>query len=160
MTRLSNTELVVDKDVTDDHLTGSLKTLSDDQMILTTIPYDEGWNVTVDGKAVEIEESADALVAFRVADAGEHRVELRYMPKTIALGIGCTLICTVIFVAILILYPFFKNKRPIKGLILVAGEEQPPVQTEEDEADVEPGDLGEDDPEEESSPRHTKTQKK
>ena len=160
MTRLSNTELVVDKDVTDDHLTGSLKTLSDDQMILTTIPYDEGWNVTVDGKAVEIEESADALVAFRVADAGEHRVELRYMPKTIALGIGCTLICTVIFVAILILYPFFKNKRPIKGLILVAGEEQPPVQTEEDDADVEPGDLGEDDPEEESSPRHTKTQKK
>ena len=160
MTRLSNTELVVDKDVTDDHLTGSLKTLSDDQMILTTIPYDEGWNVTVDGKAVEIEESADALVAFRVADAGEHRVELRYMPKTIALGIGCTLICTVIFVAILILYPFFKNKRPIKGLILVAGEEQPPVQTEEDEADVELGDLGEDDPEEESSPRHTKTQKK
>ena len=160
MQRLAAIQLQVDEGCADDHLTGSLTTTAASQMILTTIPYDEGWNVTVDGKPVEIEKTADALVAFRVDAAGDHEIELQYMPATIRLGIICSVSCAIIFLAILVLYPFFKHKRPVKGLVLVDGAELPYVATEEDLAAIEAGDLGADENNEAPAEQTKKTSKK
>ena len=52
---------------------------------MTTIPYDKGWQVTVDGVPVEAYEVVDALLAFDVPD-GEHTVTLRYAPREYKIG--------------------------------------------------------------------------
>jgi hypothetical protein len=73
-------------DSVDDHLTGTISTLSDSQMILTTIPYDEGWNVYLNGEKVKTYEALGALMAFDVSTAGEYTLELEYFPECYRLG--------------------------------------------------------------------------
>lgn len=52
-------------------------TLSQDGMILFSIPYDKGWSVVVDGREQEPIAVADGLLAVE-AKAGGHSLELRY----------------------------------------------------------------------------------
>ncbi len=104
----SNPQLVIDEGYTDDHMTGKITTSEQDQMILTTIPYDKGWKLTVDGKPTEIYETLDALIAFDVEDAGEHSIELRYMPKIYKISFTISVIGLVLFVLLCIIDIFFK----------------------------------------------------
>ena len=71
---------------TEDRLYGTLNTDTDSQMILTTIPYDEGWKIYVDGIEQAPYKALDALIAFDVAEAGEHTLELRYDPEIYHMG--------------------------------------------------------------------------
>ena len=71
---------------TEDNLTGSIKTNKASETIQTTIPYDEGWGVYVDGKKVEIFKTFDALMAFKIDNAGEHTLEFRYEPSVYRIG--------------------------------------------------------------------------
>ena len=104
----ANPQLAIDEGFTDDHMTGTITTAEQDQMILTTIPYDKGWNVTVDGKPVEIYETLDALVAFDIEEAGEHSIELRYMPKIYKVSFAISVTGLVLFVLLCIIDIFFK----------------------------------------------------
>ena len=142
MKRLSETTLVIDEGYTDSHLFGSVTTSSDSQLMFTSIPYDEGWNVYVDGERVDIINSADALISFRIDGAGEHRVELRYMPTTVALGLSVSIICTVIFIALLCLYPFIKRIPVLRNIVLIQGTELPVAPTAESLAEITRGDIG------------------
>lgn len=45
--------------------------------LFTSIPYDKGWMVYVDGKKVKIDKNFNALIKFEV-DAGSHEVEMKY----------------------------------------------------------------------------------
>jgi uncharacterized membrane protein YfhO len=45
--------------------------------IITSIPYDEGWSVYVDGTEIEVNTFANAFIAFDVP-SGEHSIELSY----------------------------------------------------------------------------------
>ncbi|MBO7250250.1 MAG: YfhO family protein [Clostridia bacterium] len=104
----ANPQLQIDEGFTDSHFTGSIKTENQNQMILTTIPYDEGWQITVDGKPVEIYETLDALIAFDIADAGDHSLEFRYAPRIYKLA---TLICITgisLFIMLCIIDKFFR----------------------------------------------------
>ena len=44
---------------------GTLTSPRNNQIIQTTLPYDEGWKIYVDGQRVGIFQTLDALVAFR-----------------------------------------------------------------------------------------------
>lgn len=46
-------------------------------VIYTSIPYDKGWNVFVDGKKIETKRIGDALLAFDI-EKGNHIIELKY----------------------------------------------------------------------------------
>ena len=70
----------------EDHLTGTIQTDRNSQLIQTTIPFDKGWKVYVDGEEVETFQTLDALVAFRIDEAGEHTLEMRYLPDVYVLG--------------------------------------------------------------------------
>ncbi len=156
MERLSATALTIDEGYTDSHLFGSVTTTSESQLMFTSIPYDEGWNIYVDGKRVDIIESADALISFRIEGAGEHRVELRYMPKTVALGLTVSIVSAFIFLLLLCLYPFLKRLPVFRNVILIQGEELPPVLTPEYTAAIEPGDIGAEDDEVSPPPKPSK----
>ena len=74
-------------------------TIEDSPWVLTSIPYDDSWEVKVDGEVIEIEEVWDSLLAFKV-DAGEHLIEMTYKPNGLAVGVAVTFITGILFVSI------------------------------------------------------------
>lgn len=66
------------------HLSGSFE-LADNDVLLFTIPYDEGWACLVDGKEAPIEQVLGLFMAVR-ANAGAHTYELRYTPPGLVAG--------------------------------------------------------------------------
>ena len=99
---------------TDDNLFGTIKTSSTNQMIMTTIPYDEGWKVFVDGAQTEIYKIFDSLMAFDISDAGEHTLTLKYDPDCYHLGYTVSLIGIIGFI-ILCAAEFILRKTILKN---------------------------------------------
>ncbi len=64
------------------HIDGTVITDEDHTLIHTTIPYDEGWKVTIDGAETDIIEACGALIAIDASalPAGSHTISFRYMP--------------------------------------------------------------------------------
>ncbi len=114
MTRLmANPQFNIDTESEEDHIFGNITTAEADQMIMTTIPYDDGWKVYVDGEQVEIYETLEALMAFDIADSGEHTLELKYMPDCYKTGVIISLIGISTFV-LLCAAEFILKKTPIR----------------------------------------------
>lgn len=140
--RLGKTQFIIDSESTDSHIFGTVTTETERQLMFTSIPYDEGWNIYVDGEKVEIYEANNALVSFYVEGEGEHTLEMKYMPATVALGITVSVTCLVIFVLILIAYPFVKRVPYLRKLVMIEGEELPELATPEYRAEIAEGDIG------------------
>ena len=70
--------------------------------LFTTIPYDSGWTVKVDGQKVDTYGVADALLAFDVT-AGEHTVELSYTPGGLWLGVVISLVCLALLILVVLI---------------------------------------------------------
>ncbi|MGX7243852.1 YfhO family protein [Enterococcus quebecensis] len=79
--------------------------LEQEQVIFTTIPYDQGWQASIDGKPVEIEAVQDALISVKVPK-GKHEVVLTFYPKGMKLGSLLFLVCVIAFC----LYVFWYKK--------------------------------------------------
>ncbi|MBQ9228643.1 MAG: YfhO family protein [Eubacterium sp.] len=56
-----------------------------DGTLYTSIPYDEGWTVTVDGEKAEVYAIGNCQLGADLP-AGEHQIVLRYMPKGLRAG--------------------------------------------------------------------------
>ena len=85
------------KQIHGNKLEGQINIQSDNEYILTTIPYDKGWEVKIDGKKVETINVQDAMMAIP-CKKGEHLIELKFIPRGFKLGmlvsiIGITLLC-------------------------------------------------------------------
>ncbi len=143
MARLAETQYEIYDSSTDANIIGSVTTTESRQLMFTSIPYDEGWNIYVDGEKVELYETADALLAFYVDGAGEHLLEMEYLPDTVVLGYTISIICLVIFLVILAIYPFVKRIPYLRSLVMIEGEELPALVTDEYLATVSPDDIGE-----------------
>lgn len=78
-------------------------------LVLTTIPYDNGWEVWVDGERVEITKALGALISFHVGgEAGqEHDIRLVYNPKAIGIGLIISIVSILIFILLIVLDRFF-----------------------------------------------------
>ena len=74
--------------------------------ILTSIPYDAGWRVKIDGKKVPVETYADTFMMAE-AEPGEHSISLVYVSPGVEAGL-------VIFAAALVLSIFWLRKLPEK----------------------------------------------
>ena len=113
ITRLQQGNVQIDpENYREDYLPGTITTTAANQLITTTIPYDKGWQVTVDGKKVETVELADALVGYYIEEPGEHEIEMRYCPKELVLGVAVSIISTAAFFLLII---FEKRLRRIGG---------------------------------------------
>lgn len=117
--KLAENQLIIDDKYHEDRISGTINTTTANQTVQTTIPYDEGWIVTVDGKRVDTYKSFDALVTFDVENAGEHRIELKYRSKAFVYGMTLTVASIVIF-AVLIIF-----EKKIYGFIYTKFYEEP-----------------------------------
>ena len=59
--------------------------LSEDRLLLTTIPYEDGWTLRVDGVKVEVQSYQDAFIAIPIG-AGHHTVELSFAAPGLVSG--------------------------------------------------------------------------
>lgn len=94
---LDNPQFIIDENYKEDDLTGKIVTDKDNVTVLSTIAYDEGWQVFVDGKQVETYQTLDSLIAFDIEDAGEHSVEFKYMPRIYVIGATLSIVGICIF---------------------------------------------------------------
>lgn len=82
--------------VRDDVITGTITATEDKTAVFTSIPYDAGWDIYVDGEKVETLCLMDALVGFQIS-AGTHEVELRYRPDCVKYGLIISLSGVVLY---------------------------------------------------------------
>ena len=64
----------------DTQLTGTVNADEDGQLLFTTIPYEEGWNITVNGKAVAPETAVDDTFIAIPLEKGENTVKMKFSP--------------------------------------------------------------------------------
>lgn len=100
--RIKKNQLVLDEEYEEDDLRGTITTDKNNQTILTSIAFDEGWNVYVDGERVEVKEACGALLSFNIADKGEHEIRLVYRSSAFKIGIIVTIIGLAAFVLIIV----------------------------------------------------------
>lgn len=85
---------------TDRSLKGNIQISGSNKVMLTTIPYEEGWKITVDGKVTEPVCAIDSMIAIKL-DEGKHKIVMTFMPDyfivSVVISIIGLLICVVIF---------------------------------------------------------------
>ena len=86
---------------TQDSLCGYID-VKEDGLFYTSIPAINGWQATVDGEKVDITPVGNALVAFRLS-AGEHYIELKFIPAGFIPGVILSVLGVLIFIAMVIL---------------------------------------------------------
>ncbi len=90
---------------------GDITTTEQASVVLTSIPYDKGWQVTVDGKKAEIIDAMEGVVAFEIETAGDHKIEIRYAPKPIIAGGIISLASTAFFAIVITADTLIKRKK-------------------------------------------------
>lgn len=84
----------------DDTLVKAKIDVKEEGLLYTSIPYDEGWTVYVDGKKVKTHAFKNALLSIDLTE-GEHEIVFEYSPKGLNIGILITLMSWLILIAII-----------------------------------------------------------
>lgn len=74
----------------------------EDGVFYTSVPYEKGWRLFVDGEETEIEPFENALIAVHLTK-GEHQITLRYTPHGFAVGVVLSVMALIGVVAAIIL---------------------------------------------------------
>lgn len=91
----------------DTHIEGTV-TAQEDSLFYTSIPYDESWEITVDGKAISVDEMRECkigngFIGFYLTE-GEHEISFRYEARGLKIGIiatAATILLMLIFFVLL-----------------------------------------------------------
>ena len=81
---------------TDTYVKGSIS-LDEDAILFTSISYDPGWTVYVDGVKTAYTDYEDAFILVEL-DRGEHVIEFRYWPQGLSMGMIISLAAIALFV--------------------------------------------------------------
>ena len=98
---------------TDTYLEGTV-TAQEGQVLFTTIPYEEGWIIEVDGERVQAQKSLDSMITIPVS-AGTHTVTMKFRPQYFIQAIIFT-VCGIFAVGLVFLFEY-KNGRLVKKII-------------------------------------------
>lgn len=93
---------IKEKDVdfkTDGRIAEANVNLAKDQVVLTTIPYDKGWQAYIDGEKITIPTFKDAFLALPVPK-GSHTIKFVFIPQGLKIG-------AVLFVGCIMLFIFY-----------------------------------------------------
>ena len=95
--------IISDTDYRDGYVKGKISVTEDKTLIYTSIPYDEGWTVKIDGKKVEYVKILDGLIGVDVYteefSEGEHVIELKYKVRGLMVGIVISFLALVSCIA-------------------------------------------------------------
>lgn len=111
MTALAEGNFIIEE-YTESYFKGKINATEGRTSVFTSIPYEEYWKVTVDGKEVETYMTCAALVGFDLEGTGEHTVEIEYCSTPLRNGLILTGIGLVLFVGWIVADSvYFRKKR-------------------------------------------------
>lgn len=90
------------------HIEGTI-TAEEDMVLFTSILYEKGWTVKIDGEEVETQAFKDAFVSVPVT-AGTHEITFDYCPYGLKIGLCITFASLAILIAIIV-WTARKNRR-------------------------------------------------
>ncbi len=112
---LSDNQMLIES-FEDTYIKGKI-TPTEDCLLYTSIPYDKGWSVYIDGEKVDeqnIVPIADALLAVKV-EKGIHEVEFKFKARGIQTGIALTIFT----LGLIVLYYLLKKVLSLKNKALL-----------------------------------------
>ena len=95
---------------TDTYLEGEI-IAKQNQIMFTSIPYEKGWQIEVDGKKVEPKMLLDSLIGIEVPE-GKHTVTMKFMPSYFIISI----IISIVGLGLMILIFIIENGKPNKNI--------------------------------------------
>lgn len=114
---------------TDTHIKGTVDVKAS-ELVYTSINYDEGWEITIDGEKIEPVAIGGALIGIDAAP-GTHTIEMTYKPKGFMIGAIVSAGTLVAFVAALVIIHIVKKKRYAKMLVAETNEVSGTAQADE-----------------------------
>lgn len=91
----------------DNYFKGEIE-LKDNEMLFTSILYDEGWHIFEDGKEISKEKLANAFLGINPG-SGKHILEFKYVTPGFYIGVIVSIVSLVIFIIFLI-FNYSHNK--------------------------------------------------
>ena len=67
------------------YIKGKINVSNSNQILYTSIPVDNGWNIYIDGRKVEYDVIMDTFIGLTL-DSGEHTIEFEYIPRGFTSG--------------------------------------------------------------------------
>ena len=96
--------------VSDGYAKFSVDGAEPDEMVLTTIPYEDGWQLYIDGAPAEIRAYQNALIAFDVP-SGSHTAELVFTAPGLKLGAEVSCAGIVLLAAFIVIDKTISKKK-------------------------------------------------
>ena len=90
----------------DTHIEGNI-TVGNDQMLFTTMPYEEGWIIKVDGETVEPTVIADMFIGVKMSP-GTHTVSMTFRPNYLIISIVLS-VCGLLILVMVFLFEYKKG---------------------------------------------------
>ncbi len=113
---------------TDTSLEGTIS-CDETGMLFTSIPYDDGWTILVDGIKQQPEKILDAFISVRLTP-GEHTISMSYTPDGLKAGWAITISSAVLLLLLVLGGNYLRKQREedeLEGHVL---DEEPPVSIE------------------------------
>ena len=94
--KFQDNSLKISSDLNHDTVRGTINVKKAAPMLFS-IPYDDGWSATVDGKKVKIHQVVDNLMAIDLTK-GQHKVELNYQVPGLKIGWIVSIVSIILFI--------------------------------------------------------------
>lgn len=105
--KLSENSLNIEK-YSDTKIKGNIE-IDNDCVLYSSIPYDEGWNIYIDGEKVDKFEIGNAQLGTQI-EKGTHEIEYKYCPKGLKYSIPISLVTILGIISYLLIRKTRKNK--------------------------------------------------
>lgn len=84
----------------EDYIVGNIR-VTKDSFIVFSIPHVQGWDIYIDGVKTDIETANIGFIAVPLTE-GQHRIELRYLPKTLIPSAVLSILTAIIYLILVI----------------------------------------------------------
>jgi uncharacterized membrane protein YfhO len=98
ISRLNNNPLKI-KDYSDTKVTGEIIIQNNQDILFTSIPYDENWNLKVDGMKTDYQQMG-GFIAVEL-EKGTHKIQLEYSPKFVYISVGVSVISLLAYLGLI-----------------------------------------------------------
>ncbi|MBR1739905.1 MAG: YfhO family protein [Ruminococcus sp.] len=102
----------------DTRVEGKATAKKDGDLLFTTIPYENGWTITVNGREVKPVKTLDSLIAIPL-EAGDNNIKMNFSPNYWRLSLITTML-GILLLLVIFLFEFRRGKY-IKKLIRAVG---------------------------------------
>lgn len=98
----------------EDSFTGTITVTENKNLVFTSIPYDEGWNIYANGEKITPVKLLDGVIGFYL-DPGEYTLELKYWPSCLSIGLIGSVVGLCAFAAAWVLSEQYRKRKLAAG---------------------------------------------